>query len=70
MKTEIPDLTCIYRIVAELDGNMIPIVTTDSIPSGDQPIDRRKTRKLGWKETLLISSPSFALTVFFFVVYY
>ena len=41
------------QIVAELDGSMIPIVSTDNIPSGDKPIDRRKTRQVCWKEARL-----------------
>lgn len=53
LKTEIPEGHGVDRIVAELDGSMIPIVTTDSIPSGDEPIDRRKTRQVGWKEARL-----------------
>jgi len=53
LETEIPERTGVERIVAELDGSMIPIVTTDTIPSGDQPIDRRKTREVGWKEARL-----------------
>jgi hypothetical protein len=53
LQTEIPEVPGVERIVAELDGSMIPIVTTDNIPSGDERIDRRKTRQLGWKEARL-----------------
>jgi hypothetical protein len=53
LEPEIPERTGVERIVAELDGSMIPIVTTDGIPSSDQPIDRRKTREVGWKEARL-----------------
>lgn len=53
LKTEIPEGPGVDRIVAELDGSMIPIVTTDGIPSGDESIDRRKTRQVGWKEARL-----------------
>ena len=53
LQTDIPERTGVERIVAELDGSMIPIVTTDTIPSSNQPIDRRKTREVGWKEARL-----------------
>lgn len=53
LETEIPERPGVDRIVAELDGSMIPIVTTDSIASGDEPRDRRKRRQVGWKEARL-----------------
>ena len=53
LQTEIPERTGVDQIVAELDGSMIPIVRTDNIPSGDIPIDRRKTRQVFWKEARL-----------------
>ena len=40
LQTEIPDRSGVDQIVAEMDGSMIPIVSTDNIPSGDMPIDR------------------------------
>ena len=59
LQTEIPDRSGVDQIVAELDGSMIPIVSTDNIPSGDMPIDRRKTRKVCWKEArLALARPS------------
>jgi hypothetical protein len=51
LQTEIPDRAGVDQIVAELDGSMIPIVSTDCIPSGDK--DRRKTRQVFWKEARL-----------------
>ena len=59
LQTEIPNRSGVDQIVAELDGSMIPIVSTDNIPSGDMPIDRRKTRKVCWKEArLALARPS------------
>lgn len=59
LETEIPDRPGVDRIVAELDGSMIPIVMTDSAPSGDESRDRRKRRQVGWKEARLsLSHPS------------
>ena len=37
------------QIIVEVDGTMIPVVTTDS----SQVIDQRKTRKTSWKEARL-----------------
>ena len=53
LETEIPEQAGVERIVVEMDGSMIPIVTTDVIPSGEQSIDRRKTRQVAWKEARL-----------------
>ena len=53
LQTEIPERPGVDQIVAELDGSMIPIVSTDNILSGDMPIDRRKTRQVCWKEARL-----------------
>jgi len=53
LQTEIPERPGVDRIVAELDGSMIPIVTTDSVPLGDELTDRRKTRQVRWKEARL-----------------
>lgn len=53
LETEIPEQIGVDRIVVETDGTMIPIVTTDVILSDDAPADRRKARKVGWKEARL-----------------
>ena len=53
LETEIPEQAGVERIVVEMDGSMIPIVTTDVIPSGEQLLDRRKTRQVAWKEARL-----------------
>ena len=49
----VPERAGVDYIVAEIDGTMIPIVTTDVIPSSDQGIDRRKCRQVSWKEARL-----------------
>ena len=54
LKTEIPIGAAIARLVTEIDGSMIPIVETDK--SDTEKIDRRKTRKLSWKEARLTSA--------------
>jgi hypothetical protein len=41
----------VATLITEIDGSMIPIVTTDT-PSLDGP-DRRKTRKISWMEARL-----------------
>jgi hypothetical protein len=53
LQLEIPERPGVDRIVAELDGSMIPIVTTDGTGSADEPTDRRKRRQVGWKEARL-----------------
>lgn len=53
LETEIPEQIGVDRIVVETDGTMIPIITTDAIPSDDAPADRRKARQVGWKEARL-----------------
>ncbi len=42
----------VKQLLAELDGGMIPIVTVDNMASGD----KRKTRKVCWKEARLCFS--------------
>lgn len=56
-------------LIAEIDGSMIPIVQTGKA-DGSGPQDRRKTRKLFWKEAKLSMSrrkedvtPLFAVTL-------
>jgi hypothetical protein len=51
LETEYRAGTSIETLIAEIDGSMIPIVTTDA--PGVEGLDRRKTRKLGWMEARL-----------------
>jgi hypothetical protein len=55
-ETEIPAVEGVEFLIAEMDGTMIPIVETTANESDSEKVDRRKTRKLCWKEARLISS--------------
>jgi len=41
------------RLIAEMDGSMVPQVDTAVSSGGDGPEDRRKTRRLSWTEARL-----------------
>jgi hypothetical protein len=50
LQTEIPEQGAVDRIIAETDGTLIPIVIMDS-DSQEQPCtDKRKSRKVTWRE--------------------
>ncbi|NJM49435.1 MAG: hypothetical protein HC860_27330 [Alkalinema sp. RU_4_3] len=51
LETEYRSGASIETLIAEIDGSMIPIVTTDT--PGINEVDRRKTRKIGWMEARL-----------------
>jgi hypothetical protein len=53
LDTQIPEQQGAQCVIAEMDGSMIPIVSTQASEDGDKPIDRRKTRELDWKEARL-----------------
>src|SRR5262249_51302512 len=40
-------------LITEMDGSMLPVVETAEPGVGEAPIDRRKTRQVGWKEARL-----------------
>lgn len=40
-------------LIAEMDGSMLPVVETAKAGGGEGPLDRRKTRRVGWKEARL-----------------
>src|SRR5437773_9163015 len=40
-------------LIAEIDGSMLPVVETAEPGAGEAPQDRRKTRKVSWKEARL-----------------
>lgn len=50
---EIPSEDGVACLIVEIDGSMIPTVTTEASQDEAQPIDRRKTRQLGWQEARL-----------------
>jgi hypothetical protein len=66
MDTEIPIGAAVAVLITQMDGSMIPIV--DTTPDAEKPeqIDRRTTRKLGWKEARLgfTRSPKQILPIF------
>jgi hypothetical protein len=49
-QSELPDRPGVSVLIVETDGSMIPVVETAEPVPGEPPIDRRKTRKLEWKE--------------------
>ena len=52
LETQIPNRSGVPWVVAQLDGCMIPIVTTAEA-GGEAGLDRRKTRDLEWREARL-----------------
>jgi Uncharacterised protein family (UPF0236) len=51
---EIPASAGVACLIAEIDGRMIPIVTTDTpTDAGIPAVDRRTTREIGWQEARL-----------------
>ncbi|MBC6478236.1 MAG: UPF0236 family protein [Hormoscilla sp. GM7CHS1pb] len=53
LASEIPDRDGVDQIITEMDGTMIPIVNTTPATDDVQIVDRRKNRKLSWKEARL-----------------
>lgn len=53
LETEFRTGTAASSLVAQVDGSMIPIVDTTPSETKAETVDRRKTRKLGWKEARL-----------------
>jgi len=50
----LPDRPGVAVMIAEADGSMVPIVeTAEAAKKEEEPIDRRKTRKLDWREVRL-----------------
>ena len=48
-----PEAPGVPRLIAELDGSMVPQVETAALAGGEGPPDRRKTRQLSWTEARL-----------------
>ena len=70
LETVIPDRIGFDQMVVEMDGSMIPIVTTNVIPSDEAPADRRKTRQLGWKEArLVLAKPLGSVEAFYEAIF-
>jgi len=53
LETEIPERTGVGCIIGEMDGTMIPIVSTSVSNSDGQAVDRRKRRQVDWNEARL-----------------
>lgn len=52
-KSDWPDRAGVPMLISEMDGSMLPIVETAEPMPGEVPKDRRKTRKVSWKEARL-----------------
>ena len=53
VQTEIPGKPGVPQLIAEVDGSMVPEVSTAPVQEGGQKGDRRKTRKVAWTEARL-----------------
>lgn len=53
LETVMPERPGVDQLIAELDGSMIPEVETAPVGESGEKVDRRKTRKVGWKEARL-----------------
>ena len=48
-----PERAGVPVLIIEMDGSMLPVVETAAPGTGQAPLDRRKTRQVGWKEARL-----------------
>ena len=48
--SELPFRSGVAMLIAETDGSMVPVVEIAESAPGEPPVDRRKNRKLDWKE--------------------
>ncbi len=53
LKSDIPDQDGVECLIVEMDGSMIPIVTTQAATVEEERVDRRTTRQIGWQEARL-----------------
>ena len=53
LESHIPERDGVECLIAEMDGSMIPIVTTGATTGEEEKIDRRTTRQIGWQEARL-----------------
>jgi len=61
-----PDRPGLPVLIAERDGSMLPVVETAETGAQEAPIDRRKTRQVGWKEArLALAHPPGSVTPIF-----
>jgi hypothetical protein len=52
-KGDWPEHPGVAVLITEMDGSMLPVVEVAEAVAGEAPVDRRKTRKVGWKEARL-----------------
>ena len=52
-KRDWPEHPGVAVLIAEMDGSMLPVVEVAEAVPGEARVDRRKTRKVGWKEARL-----------------
>ena len=54
-KSDWPDRAGVAVLITEMDGSMLPVVeVAEAVPmAGEAPVDRRKTRQVGWREARL-----------------
>lgn len=66
LESEIPIGAAVATLMTQMDGSMIPIVDTTPDAGEPESIDRRTTRKIGWKEARLgfARSPQQRLPIF------
>jgi len=52
--SDLSDRPGVAVLIAETDGSMVPVVeTAEAAKNGEEPMDRRKTRRLDWREVRL-----------------
>lgn len=56
LETEVSELDGVDYLIAGMDGTMVPIVDTFDKTDNEKPVDKRKTRKVRWKEARLTLS--------------
>ena len=54
LKSDIPEVDGVACLIVEMDGSMIPIVTTEAATVEGEEVDRRTTRQIGWQEARLV----------------
>ena len=52
-KTDIPEEDGVECVIVEMDGSMVPIVTTQAATTEGELVDRRTTRQIRWQEARL-----------------
>lgn len=54
LKRDIPEADGVECLIVEMDGSMIPTVTTEATTAEGEEVDRRTTRQIGWQEARLV----------------